>query len=86
VPVDALGNPTYYSDAEESDETRGPVSSELYIVPSPPNENSGDTAVTLYFDPCEQISGYSETAKQSILKGLRQTGEHDLGSFADYAD
>lgn len=86
MPVDALGNPTYYSDAEESDETRGPVSSGLYIVPSPSPENSADTAVTLYFDPYEELSGYSETAKQSVLRGLSQTAEHDLGSFADYAD
>ncbi len=40
MPVDALGNPTYYRAAEESDETRGPVSSGMYIVPSPSPENS----------------------------------------------
>jgi hypothetical protein len=86
MPVDALGNATYYGKAEESDQTRGPVSSEVYIVSSPTPESSNDTAVTLYFDPYKELAGYSETAKQSILEGLSQKGNHDLGSFADYAD
>ena len=86
MPVDALGNKTYYGEAEESDWTQGSISPEVYIVPSPSPESSNDTAVTLYFDPYEELAGYSETAKQSILKGLSQRGKHDLGSFADYVD
>ena len=57
--------------------------SKIYHCPQPGGCNRYSVK---WIEPKADLSDYSEEAQESILRGLKQKGDIDLGSFAEYAN
>lgn len=87
MSITTLDNGTYKR-SDEEDVTRDMARSQNALLEiansNSAGSNSGAT-MSLYHNH-DELSEYSETAKLSILRGLRQEPSNSLGSFAEYID
>lgn len=88
MPVTTLDDRTYYYSSTEMHNENSVSSADTRVYgPEDWRSKEGNTETTqnIYYG-YDELSEYSDAARASIYRGLRQTNSRSLGSFAEYAD